>query len=272
MNTEIDARAWVDAGARLGARVRVGPGAIVAAGAVIGDDCEIGPHAVVYGGVTLGARVRVHAHAVLGDTPQDLGFDGAASRVDIGPGCVVREGATIHRGTGADTVTRVGANCYLMVNVHLAHNVRLGDRVIIANGALLAGHVAVGDGVFISGNALVHQFVRIGRLAMLGGGAAVSKDVPPGCICRANSLNEVTGLNVVGLRRAGWDAAARRGLKDAFNRLYRSGLNIRQAAAELRQFPEGHPARELGDFVATARRGICALAAGAAAAAADADA
>lgn len=257
---EIHATAVVDSGAVLGRGVTVGPFAYVAAGARIGEGCMIGPHATVYGCVDLGAGCRVHAGAVLGDVPQDVGFAGGESGVRIGARCVLREGVTVHRGTKPGTMTTLGDDCFLMAFSHVAHNVTLASRVIMANGALLAGYVEVGERCFISGNAVVHQFVRIGRLAMLGGGCGISKDVPPFCTMCPTALNEVAGLNVVGMRRAGLSATDRQAVRQAFKVLYRSGLNVSQAVAVLRERFTTGPAAELSAFAAASTRGLCATA------------
>ncbi len=250
--------AVVEDGAEIGVDVQIGPFAYVAAGARIGEGCILGPHVTVLGGATLGPGCRVHAGAVIGDEPQDLAFQpGTRSFVRIGSACLIREGVTIHRGTKPETATEVGDGCFLMANSHLAHNVRLGRRVIVANGSLLAGYVEVGDGAFISGNTGVHQFVRIGRLAMLGGAAGFSKDVPPFCMTKSGWFNRVAGLNVVGLKRAGVAPEVRLQLKQAYAMLYRSGLNVSQAVARMKTaFPDG-PARELWEFAEASKRGIC---------------
>jgi UDP-N-acetylglucosamine acyltransferase len=252
--------AVIESGAELGQNVQVGPFAYIADGSRIGDGCQIGAHASVLRHTTIGAACRIHDGAVIGDLPQDFAFEASTvSYVRIGTGCVIREGVTIHRGTKPDTVTEVGNQCFLMANSHLAHNVRLGNQVVVANGALLAGYVEVGDRCFISGNCAVHQFVRIGRLAMMGGGSAVSKDVPPFCTARPLSPNTILGLNVVGLRRAGFTPAQRAAVKEAFGLLYRSGLNVGQAVEKMKQrFADG-PAKEMTDFVEASRRGICAI-------------
>lgn len=252
--------AVIEAGAKLGKDVTVGPFAWVDRDTEIGDGCVIGPHVVVHRHTSIGRGCRVHAGAVLGDLPQDVAFrPDAVSWVRIGANCVIREGVTIHRGTKADTATVVGDGCFLMANSHLGHNVRLGDGVILANGALLAGYVEVGDRAFISGNAAVHQFVRIGRLAMLSGCAAITKDVPPFCTTRAASLNYIAGLNVVGMRRAGMSPADRQTVRRAFKILFRSGLNVAQALGRLKaEFPAG-PARDFWAFVEASKRGICAF-------------
>jgi UDP-N-acetylglucosamine acyltransferase len=194
---------------------------------------------------------------VLGDWPQDLGFKNEISFVKIGRNCVIREGVTIHRGTKAGTTTVVGDSCFLMANCHLGHNVQLGHHVIVVNGVLLGGYVEVGDGAFIGGNALVHQFTRVGRLVMLGGGSGSNKDVPPFCMTHGVMLNTISGLNLVGLRRAGLGPDERLQIKHAFDLLYRSGLNVSQAVAALKKEFTTGPASEWAPFIESSKRGIC---------------
>jgi UDP-N-acetylglucosamine acyltransferase len=249
--------AVVEPGADIGRDVAIGPFAYVQAGARVGDGCVIGPHASILRFTSVGSGCRIHAGAVLGDLPQDLSFKETESFVRIGSGCVVREGVTIHRGTKPGTATEVGDGCYLMAFSHLAHNVKLGANVIMANGALLGGYVEVGDRVFISGHCGVHQFVRIGRVAMLGGASAVSKDVPPFCTTRPMTLNKMLSVNVVGMRRAGIATADREAIRQAFRLLYHSGLNVSQALAAIRESVSSGPALELCEFVAQSKRGIC---------------
>jgi UDP-N-acetylglucosamine acyltransferase len=251
--------AIVDRGAELGADVSIGPFTVVEADTRIGDGCVIGPHVSILRYTTLGAGCQVHSGAVIGDTPQDLAFTGAESRVTIGSKCVIREGVSIHRGTKPGTETRIGDGCFLMGFSHYAHNVKLGANVIVVNGSLLAGYVDVGDRAFISGNVVVHQFVRIGRLAMLGGGCGVSKDVPPFCTVHPLAVNTLVGLNVVGLRRSGMLQAERTEIKRAFKTLFQSGLNVSQAITHIRQESDSVAVREMCDFIAASKRGICAL-------------
>lgn len=253
----IHPKAVVEQGASIGDGVTIGPGAVIESGAVIGAGCTIGPYAVIKTLTTLGEGCRVHAGAVIGDTPQDLAFKNITSYVRIGKRTVLREGVTIHRGTGAESETVVGDDCYLMVNCHLAHNVVLGNKVIMANGALLGGYVQVASGAFISGNAVVHQFCRIGRLAMVGGLSGIGKDVPPFCMTRSGSINTVIGLNIVGLRRNGFDSGQRDAVRECFNTLYRKNLNVAQALAALGQMANNPIAGEIIDFVRAAKRGIC---------------
>ena len=202
---------------------------VIEDGAVIGNNADIGPHAVIFRHTTIGPNCRIHAGAVIGDLPQDLAFRPTDSFVRFGADCVVREHVTIHRGTKPGTATVVGDGCYLMANSHLAHNVRLGNRVVVANGALLAGYVEVGDEAFISGNVVVHQFVHIGRLTMLSGGCGIGKDVPPFCTTIGIQRNSIGGLNTIGMKRSGLSPAERMQVKQAFSFLYRSNLNVSQA-------------------------------------------
>ncbi|MCS6772019.1 MAG: acyl-ACP--UDP-N-acetylglucosamine O-acyltransferase [Kiritimatiellae bacterium] len=252
----IDPRAEVATDAEIGAYTVVGPWS------VIGPRVRLGPHVVVVSHTRIGEGTQVHPHAVLGDAPQDLAFEDRQSWVDIGRNVVIREGVTIHRGTKADSTTLVGDGCFLMANSHVAHNVVLGHRVILANGALLAGYVEVGPGAFISGNAVVHQFCRIGRLAMISGGSAISQDVAPFCTTYSASRNRLAGLNVVGMRRAGFSAEERLQVRRAFRLLFREGLSPSEAVARIRaELPAG-PAWEMADFAAASKRGLVSFAPG----------
>jgi UDP-N-acetylglucosamine acyltransferase len=253
----IHATAVVEDGAVLGTDVTVGPFAYIATGAVIGAGCRIDSHATIYGHTTLGEGCAVHAGAVLGDTPQDSGFEDGDSFVRVGNNCMIREGVTIHRGSKPGTATVIGNNCMLMAFSHFAHNVELDDGVIVANGALMGGYVHIGERAFISGNVAVHQFARIGRLAMLGGGAMLSKDVPPFCTVRPAMENSIGGLNIVGMRRAGIGLDERKEVKAAYKMLYHSGLNVTQARKKLTETFATGPGSEVADFIQSSQRGIC---------------
>jgi UDP-N-acetylglucosamine acyltransferase len=254
----IHSTAQIDPAAELGAGVTVGPFAVIERDVTIGEGTVIGPHACILRYTTLGKKCQIHAGAVIGDLPQDLGFKGGVSYVRIGNGTIIREHVTIHRGTEAGTSTEVGDECMIMATAHLAHNVRLANRVLVVSGALLAGYVQVDDRAFISGNVVVHQFTRIGRLAMLGGACGVSRDVPPFCTVRPQGTNELLGLNIVGLRRGGVMPEDRLSLKKAFHLWFRSGLSIRQATAEVRrQLGHCSAVMEMAEFIDATRRGIC---------------
>jgi len=249
--------AVIEAGAKIGPDVRIGPGVFVSKDAELGSGCIIGPNAVIHAYTRIGEHCRIHSGAVVGDTPQDLAFQEAISYVRIGNRCTLREGVTVHRGTKDGTETVVGDDCFLMSNSHLAHNVRLGNRVITASGALLGGYVEVGDGAFISGNAVVHQFCRIGRMAMIGGLSAISKDIPPFCTTRSGQYNVVVGLNTVGLRRNGFTPDQRKAVRQCLDVVYKSGLNISQAVEQLNALTDQVFAREWVEFIKSSRRGLC---------------
>jgi UDP-N-acetylglucosamine acyltransferase len=232
----------------------------------IADDVSIGPFTVIEGPVKLAAGVKIGGHAwisgrtvigegcevgwgsILGAHPQDLSFDPAVdSGVILGPRNVLREYVTIHRGSKEGGQTILGEGNYLMTGVHLAHDVRLGDGNILANNVLLAGHVTVGNKAFLGGAAGFHQFIKVGDLAMVQGLTAVSQDVPP--FCTAYGINQIAGLNTVGLRRAGFSADDRTAVKRAFKLVYHSGKSREEAlaAAASQEWPE--PARRFLDAI-----------------------
>jgi len=249
--------AVIDPGAEIGKDVSVGPFSCIEGDVKIGDGCVIGPHVTIMRYTTIGEKCRVHSGAVLGDIPQDLGFGGGESFVRIGTGCVIREGVTVHRGTKPGTATEIGDNCFLMAYSHFAHNVKLGRNVIVANNAMMGGYAEVGDRAFVSGGVGVHQFCRIGRLAMVGGNSGISKDVPPFCTIRSVTLNVVGGMNLVGMKRAGFSPVDRAQVKEAFKLLYRSGLNVKQAVEKARSVFISGPGQEFWQFIEQAKRGIC---------------
>jgi UDP-N-acetylglucosamine acyltransferase len=248
--------ALVDPRAYLGAGVTVGPFAIVEAGVAIGDRCRVMAGAFIAAGSDIAADCEIHMYAVVGHRPQIRDFEGPGGGVCIGSGTIVREHVTVHASRDPNGLTRIGRNSFLLAGCHIAHDCRIGDSVTIANGALLAGHVALADRVFVSGNVVVHQFVQVGELAMIGGQARVSKDVPPFMLVVGDS--RVRGVNVVGMRRAGWSAGQRRSVRDAYGILYRSSLNVSDALARLRNLPDSPEVRSLIGFIEHSTRGICA--------------
>lgn len=242
--------------AQLGVDVEVGPYAIVEAHACIGDRTRLLASAFVAGSRAIGADCEVHMGAILGGTAQIRGKDGADGGLDIGARNVIREHVTIHRGQRPGASTTVGSDNFLLAGCHIAHDCRVGNGTTIANGALLAGCVTLGDGAFISGNVVVHQHVKIGALSMIGGQARVSKDVLPFVLVVGDS--EVRGLNVIGMRRAGMSAARRQRVRRAYAVLYRSGLNVAQAVARLRELPANREVAAWLAFIEDSTRGLCA--------------
>lgn len=234
----------------------VGPHAVIEGAAVIGEGCTIAAHAIICAHVVMGARNAVGHGAVIGGDPQDFAFKPEVnSRVVIGNGNRFREYVTIHRGTTEDSETVVGDECFLMVGAHLAHNVRLGNHVVLANNVLVGGHVEIADRVFVGGGSMFHQHIRVGSFVICQGRSGFSKDIPPFVI--AAEVNGVAGLNVIGLRRGGFDAGQRAEIKRAFDLLYRSGWNKSQAVAEaLGQ--TWSVAQPFWEFVSAAKKkGLC---------------
>ena len=241
--------------AELGAGVKVGPYAVIDENVRVGENSIIGPHVYITGVTSIGEGNQLYAGCVLGEAPQDLKYRGALTALRIGDRNVFREHVTVHRSTKLEQETVIGSDNFLMAHCHVAHNCCLGDGVIMANGALLGGHVIVNDRAFISGNCLVHQFVRVGTLALMQGGSAISKDLPPYTIARGD--NGMSGLNMVGLRRAGFTADQRLEIKQVYRALFRRSGSVRQALAEARKRFSSPAARVLLDFVAEAARGVC---------------
>jgi UDP-N-acetylglucosamine acyltransferase len=256
---KIHPTALVDPGARIGADVEIGPFSTIGPEVVIGAKTIVQSHVVIEGEVTIGTGNFIGHGAVIGAPPQDVAFSPERkTRVEIGNDNVIREYCTIHRGSPDGSATKIGDNNFLMAAAHLGHNCAIEDNVIIANNCLLGGHVRVENGAFLGGGGVFHQHMRIGRLALTQGASGFSKDIPPFVI--AAEINYVFGVNVIGLRRAGFSGRDRDEIKAAFKLLYTSGLNISQALEKAATIELGAPAREFFAFVAAAgKRGICPL-------------
>ena len=253
--------AIIDPGAELGKDVTVGPYAVIGPKVTIGDGCSIGSHAVVESHVRMGKGNRIHSFASVGAIPQDLKYRGEESWVEMGDGNIIREFATVNRGTaGGGGLTSIGNNTLVMAYCHLAHDCRVGSRVIMANAATLAGHVTVEDGAIIGGLTGVHQFVRIGALCIIGALSGVSQDVPPyvtAVVSRPQRGYSLYGLNLIGLKRARFPEETIAALKQAFKILFRAEVPMRdaiaRAEAELPPLPE---VRNLIEFVRSSKRGV----------------
>ena len=254
---KIHPTALVDPGARIGSDVEIGPYSVIGPKVAVGENTIIQSHVVLEGNVTIGTGDLIGHGAIIGAPPQDVSFTAERKTgIEIGDDNVIREYCTIHRGSAEGSVTKIGNNNFLMVGAHVGHNCQIGNHVIIANNCLLAGHVRVDDGAFLGGGGVFHQYMRVGRLAITQGHSAFGKDLPPFVL--AAQHNSVFGLNVIGLRRAGFSAKDRDEIKEAFKLLYRSGRNTSQALAEAKKMKLGGPAREFFNFVAEAtKRGIC---------------
>ncbi len=242
--------------AQLDPTVEVGPFAVIDQHVVLGPNCIVGPHAYLTGHTTVGANNKIYAGAVIGEAPQDLKYKNAPTRLRIGNNNTFREMVTVHRSNKDEEDTVIGSDNFLMANAHVAHNCQIANNVIIANGALLGGHVHIADRAFISGNCLVHQFVRVGSLALMRGGAAISKDLPPFTVALGD--NGICGLNIIGLRRAGFSADERLELKKLYHELFRSGQNLTKVAAACKSTFSSKPAQLVIDFVLSSKRGVTA--------------
>jgi len=255
--TKIHPTAIVDSAAQLGADVEIGPFSIIGPQTLIGEKTTVQSHVVIEGEVAIGSGNFIGHGAIIGAPPQDVSFSQERkTRVEIGNENIIREYCTIHRGSAESSATKIGDKNFLMAATHIGHNCLIGNNIVIANNCLLAGHVRVDDGAFLGGGSTFHQFMHIGRLVMVQGSSAFGKDLPPFVI--AAERNFVFGVNVVGLRRAGFSAKDRDEIKAAFKLIYLSGLNISQALEKAAKTKFGAPAREFLDFVANAKkRGIC---------------
>lgn len=251
--------ALVDATVQLGKDVEIGAYSIVRGHVVLGDRVRVGPHAVVTGHTEIGEDTRIFPFASIGDDPQDLKYRGEPTSLLIGARNTFRESSTVNRGTAlGGGSTRIGDDNLFMAGSHVAHDCVVGSHCVFANYAAIAGHVSVADRVVLGGFSGVHQHSRVGRCAMVAGGAMSTQDVPPFCIAQGDRAR-LLGLNVVGLRRAGFPLPVMTALKDAYRDLFQKGMPLRIAAEHVREeygqdIPE---VVELVDFCESSTRGIC---------------
>src|SRR5438309_9564137 len=239
-SAKIHSTALVEPGARIGADVEIGPFSVIGPQAFIGDRTIVQSHVVIEGNVAIGTDNFVGHGAIIGASPQDLSFSPERkTMVEIGNDNVIREYCTIHRGSPEGSVTKIGNKNFLMAGAHIGHNCAIGNNVVIANNCLLAGHVRVDDEAFLGGGSTFHQHMHVGRLVMVQGSSAFGKDLPPFVL--AAERNSVFGVNVIGLKRAGFSVQDRDEIKNAFKLLYTSGLNISQVLekAAVMKFGEG---------------------------------
>jgi UDP-N-acetylglucosamine acyltransferase len=247
--------AIIDPEADLGEDVQVGPYVVVEGPVRIGSGCVIKAGAHLFGPLTMGEHNEVYSYAVLGEQPQHLKYEGEPTRLEIGDHNIFREHVTIHRGTTQSWVTRIGSHNFLMANSHIAHDCKVGNHCIIANGSMVAGHCVLEDGVLLSGNATVHQFVRIGRLALISGLSGTGMDLPPFMICQR--INVTVGVNVVGMRRAGISNGSIDAVRKVFHLLYRSDMLLSHSVPRIEK-ELGHVSEvaELLAFIRASKRGI----------------
>jgi UDP-N-acetylglucosamine acyltransferase len=253
----IDPRAVIDPAAELDEGVSVGPFSIIGADVRIGKGTIIGPHAVIKGPTNIGRDNRIYQFASVGEDPQDKKYAGEPTTLEIGDRNVIRESATLHRGTAQDRgSTQIGSGNLFMAYIHVAHDCVIGDNVIMANGATLGGHVHIGDYAILGGFTLVHQFGRIGAHSFCGMGSAVNMDLPP-YVTVFGQPAKPHGINSEGLRRRGFTAEDIRQIKRAYRLIYKSGLRLEEAREAIGEMLEESPALMLlHDFLGQSGRGI----------------
>lgn len=241
--------------AELADDVQVGAYAVIEGPVKVGPGCVIRPHALLVGPLTMGCGNVVYTGAVIGERPQHIKYNDEPTRVEIGDNNIIREHVTIHRGTSHSWATVIGSHNYLMAHCHVAHDCRIGNRAILANGALLAGHCIVEDNAFLSGNCAVHQFARVGRLALLSGCSIAAKDVPPFAL--QQGINCIVGVNVVGMHRAGLTHSQVSAVRRAYHVLFYQDHTLPVAMAEVEQeLGTVDVIAELLRFIRSSARGI----------------
>ncbi len=256
MATNIHPTAIVDSKAELDDGVEVGPFVVIESNVKIGKNCKIAPYAYIAWGARLAAEVKVYTGAVLATVPQDLKFENEETTLEVGERTVIREYATLNRGTHVRWKTSVGSDCLIMAYAHVAHDCVVGNHCILANSVHLAGHVILEDWVSIGGVVAVHQFARIGQHSFVGGGYRVPKDVPPYIRALGEPLT-FGGLNFVGLSRRGFSQETMLALKRAYKTLFKSNLNVSQALTKLRDSGDiTAEVRKVVEFVEKSERGI----------------
>lgn len=251
--------AEVARGAEIAADVDIGPFCVVGAHVKIAPGTKLLSHVVIDGHTSVGENNLIYPFAAIGTPPQDLKFKGEPSCLILGNHNVIREGVSMNVGTEAGTMeTVVGDHCLFMAHAHVAHDCVVGDYVVMANSVPLAGHVQVQSYAILGGLAGVHQFCRIGHHAFIAGGGKVAQDVPPFCVAQGDRA-QLVGINVVGLRRAGWDRGRIAAVRTAFKKLFQAGstrlLSLERTEGELSQ--DNADVREMTDFIRSAKRGVC---------------
>jgi UDP-N-acetylglucosamine acyltransferase len=255
-STYIAPTARVDSEAVIGPGTKIGEYCVIEADVTIGRNCVLEPYVYVKRWTTMGDGNEISAGTVLGTDPLDKVFTGERSYLVIGNDNKIREHYTISRGTKPESVTRLGNRNYIMTSGHIAHNCVVGDDVVIASCALVAGYAEVENQAFISGGVVIHQFSKIGRLAMVGGNTRVNSDVPP-FVLTSDFNVAAKGLNLVGLRRAGFTAAQIANLKAAYKLLYRSGLKLEEALLRIEAELPSPDTAHFVSFIRSSKRGIC---------------
>lgn len=256
--SEIHPTAIIHPKAEIGKDVRIGPYSIIGEHAKIGDRTTIESYVVIEGWTEIGRDCKIFPFSAIGTPPQDITYSGEETRVKIGDHNIIREYTTVHKGTkkgGGETI--VGSHNYIMAYVHIAHDCNIGSHVIMANAATLGGHIRVEDYAVIGGLTGIHQFVRIGMYAMVGACSAVSQDVPP-YVSAVGNRATLYGLNIVGLKRNGFNRTRMGNIKRAYNILFRSKLSLKEAIAKIEEeIGDSEDVKRMIEFIKNTKRGIC---------------
>lgn len=242
--------------AKVGNNVTVKDFSVIEDDVEIGDNVEIASNVLVADGARISANVKIHHGAVIGTIPQDLKFGGEVTTLEVGESTVIREYATLNRGTNHSKKTVVGKNCFIMAYAHVAHDCRIGNNVILANSVQMGGHVEIGDTTIIGGAAVIHQFTKIGNHVMVGGGFRVVKDLPPYILAGGYPL-KYEGINVVGLRRRGFTNEQINNIRNVYDEIYNSPLNVSDAIKKIKDsFEMTDEIRNIISFIESSERGI----------------
>ena len=256
MSNLIHSTAIVDKDAIIGDNVEIGPFSIVEKNVKIGDNTKISSSALIKEYSTIGSECQIFKGAVIGEIPMDLKFEGEESRLEIGDRTTVREFCTLHRGTKDKKITKIGSDCLLMSYSHVAHDVEIGNHVIISISVNIAGHAEVDDYAIIGGCTPVHQFCKVGKHAFIGGGRLILQDVPPYILATGEPLR-YAGVNSVGLRRRNFSPSSRAQIKKAYSLIYQSELNISQAVDKIKSdFDRTDEIDVILEFIERSDRGL----------------
>ena len=248
--------AYIDPNAQIGNNVEIGPFVFIDKNVIIGDNNKIMANANILYGARIGNGNTIFPGAVIGAVPQDLKFRGEETTAEIGDNNLIRENVTVNRGTAAKGRTIVGSNNLLMEGVHVAHDALIGDRCIIGNSTKVAGEVVVDSNAIVSANVLMHQFCRVGGYVMIQGGSRFSKDIPPYIIAGREPI-AFSGINVIGLRRHGFNNETIERIHNAYRIIYQSGLNVTEALKKIEdEFEKTPEITYILDFIRSSERGI----------------
>ena len=253
---KIHPSAIVDKESDIGENVEIGPFSIIEKNVKIGDNTKIGPNALIRSYTSIGTGCSIFNGAVIGEIPMDLKFDGEKSKLVIGDRTIIREFSTIHRGTKDRGITKIGSDCLIMSYGHVAHDVVIGDNVIVSISVNIAGHVEVDDYAIIGGCTPVHQFCKIGKHAFIGGGRLILQDIPPYILATGEPL-KYSGINSVGLRRRKFNLESRKTIKRVYSLIYQSELNLSQAVKKIKSdFELTDEVKTILDFINRSDRGL----------------